>query len=91
MRWIIGIILSEIICESPNWQHVQRLKITILGANWQLFRLERIAKCSYFIFVYTKHQVLLICNENKEIYVANLINTIEVHFLLGINILGSSF
>ena len=21
----------------------------ILGANWQLFRLERIAKCSYFI------------------------------------------
>ena len=26
-----------------------RLKITILGANWQLFRLERIAKCLYFI------------------------------------------
>ena len=38
--------LDEIICESSNWQ---RLKITILGANWQLFRLERIAKCSYFI------------------------------------------
>ena len=34
-----------------------------------------------FYFVYTKHQVLLICNENKEISVANL----------GINILGSSF
>ena len=45
------------------------MKITILGANWQLFRLERIAK---FYFVYTKHQVLLICTENKEIYVANL-------------------
>ena len=29
--------------------YIQRLKITILGANWQLFRLERIAKCSYFI------------------------------------------
>ena len=28
---------------------MQRLKITILGANWQLFRLERIVKCSYFI------------------------------------------
>ena len=41
--------LGEIICESLNWQHLQRLKITILGANWQLFRLERIAKCSYFI------------------------------------------
>ena len=26
-----------------------RLNITILGANWQLFRLGRIAKCSYFI------------------------------------------
>ena len=25
-----------------------------------------------FYFVYTKHQVLLICNEHKEIYVANL-------------------
>ena len=51
----------------------QRLKNTILGANWQLFRLERIAKCSYFILsVDTKHQVLLICNKNKEIYVANL-------------------
>ena len=49
LRWLIGIILGEIICESSNWQHihVQRLKITILGANWQLFRLERIAKCSY--------------------------------------------
>ena len=32
-----------------NWQHIQRLKVTILGANWQLFRLERIANCSYFI------------------------------------------
>ena len=49
MRWLIGIILGDIICESSNWQHKQRLKITILGANWQLFILERIAKCSYFI------------------------------------------
>ena len=45
-----------------------------------------------FYFVYTKHQVLLICNENKEISVANLIIlVIEVYFLLGMNILGSSF
>ena len=49
LRWLIGIILGEIICESSNWQHIQRLKITVLGANWQLFRLERIAKCSCFI------------------------------------------
>ena len=46
LRWLI---LGKIICKSSNWQHIQRLKITILGANWQLFRLERIAKCSYFI------------------------------------------
>ena len=38
----------------------------------KLARLERIAKCSYLYFVYPKHQVLLICNENKEISVANL-------------------
>ena len=47
LRWLIGIILGKIICKSSNWQHIQRLKITILGANWQLFRLERIA--SYLI------------------------------------------
>ena len=47
LRWLIGFIYGEIICESSNWQYMQRLKITILGANWQLFRLERIDKCSY--------------------------------------------
>ena len=36
LRWLIGIILGEVICESSNWQQIQRLKITILGANWQL-------------------------------------------------------
>ena len=49
MWWLIGIILGKIICESSNWQHIHRLKIALLGANWQLFRLERVAKCSYFI------------------------------------------
>ena len=43
---VMGIILDEIICESSNWQHIKKLRITILGTNWQLFRLERIAKCS---------------------------------------------
>ena len=71
LRWLIRIILGEIICKSSNWQHTQRLKITILGANWQLFRLERIAKCSYFILS-TGTQTSSFCNENKEIYVANL-------------------
>ena len=49
LRWLIGIMVGEIICESSNWQQKQRLKITILGANWHLFRLERIAKFSCFI------------------------------------------
>ena len=63
--------LGEIIYKSSNWQHLQILKITILSANWQLFRLERIAKCSYFILS-PKTSSLQIYNENKEIYVANL-------------------
>ena len=41
--------LGKISCQSLNWQHIHRFKITFLGANWQLFRLERIAKYSYFI------------------------------------------
>ena len=47
------------------------MKITVLGANWQLFILERIAKCLYLILS-KQIKVLLICDENKEIYVANL-------------------
>ena len=66
LRWLMGIILGKIICESSNWQHIQRLKITI-----QLFRMEMIARCSCFILS-TQNKVLLICNENKEISVANL-------------------
>ena len=54
----------------------------------QLFRLERIAKMFIFYFVYTKHQVLLICNENKENFCCQFDDTIEVYFLLGINIWG---
>ena len=83
LRWFIGIILGEIICKSSNWQHIQRLNITILGANWQFFRLERIV---ILFCLYTKHQVLLICNENKESLCCQLDDTIEVYFHLGINI-----
>ena len=42
--------VGKIIYKSLNWQHIQRLKINILGANWQLFRLEIIAKFSYYYF-----------------------------------------
>ena len=45
--------------------HNSRCKFTTfqIGKDCQMF---------IFYFVYTKHQVLLICNENKEISVANL-------------------
>ena len=39
-----------------------------------------------FYFVYTKQQVLLISNENKEILCCQFDDTIEVYILLGINI-----
>ena len=62
LRWLIhvGIIWGEIICKSSNWQHIQRL-ITILGANWQLFRLERIA----YIYV---HEYFILSTQNITFY-----------------------
>ena len=82
MRWLIGIILGEIICESSNWQHIQRLKITILGANWQLFGLERIAKCSYFIL--STQNIKFYWFVMKINFCCQYDDTIEVYFLLGI-------
>ena len=73
-----------------NWQHIQRLKITILGANWQLFRLDRIAKCSYFIFSTQNIKFYWFVMKIKQ-FCCQFDDTIEVPFLLGINILGSSF
>ena len=45
--------------------HYSRCKLATfkIGKDCQMF---------IFYFVYTKHQVVLICNENKEISVANL-------------------
>ena len=45
--------------------HYFRCKLATfyIGKDCQMF---------IFYFVYTKHQVSLNCNENKEIYVANL-------------------
>jgi len=72
LLWLMGIFIRKIICKSLNWQHIKILKINVLGSNWQLFKLKRIAKCAYFILSTQNIQVLLICNDNKEIYVANL-------------------
>ena len=85
--WLIGIILGKIICESSNWQHIQRLKITILGANWQLFRLERIAKCSYFILSTQNIKFYWFVMKIKKLC-CQFDDTIQVYFLMGINIWG---
>ena len=42
----------------------------------------------FLVQIGTKHEILLICNSYKEISVASSDDTIEVYFLLGINILG---
>ena len=90
LRWLIGIILGEIICESSNWQQIQRLKITILGANWQLFRLERIVKCLYIYFVYIEHQVLLFVMKIKKLMLPIWLYN-RGWFPLGNKYLGCSF
>ena len=65
-----------IFCRPKNPQILKlatysKLKINILSANLQLFSGK---DCHIFIFyfVYTKHQVFLICDENNEINVSNL-------------------
>ena len=73
LRWLIGIILGKIICKSSNWQHIERLKIAILGANWQFLDWKGWPNVHILFCVNKTHQVLVICNENKEICVANLI------------------
>ena len=87
LQWLIGIILGKIICESSNWQHIQRLKITILGANWQLFRLERIAKYSYFILSTQNIKFYWFVMKKKKLC-CQFDDTLEVYFLLGINLWG---
>ena len=42
------------------------------GCKLATFDIGKNGKMFVFYFVYTKHQVLLICNEDKEICVANL-------------------
>ena len=69
---LIGIILGKIISKSSNWQHIQRLKITILGAHGNFLDWKGLPNMFIFYFVYTQHQVLLICDENIDIFVANL-------------------
>ena len=42
------------------------------GCKLATFYIAEDGQMFIFYFVYTKHQVLLICNKNKEISVANL-------------------
>ena len=75
LQWLIGIILGEIICESSNWQHIQRLKITILEVQiCNFLDWKGLPNVNSLICLYTQNIKFycMICNENKEIYVANL-------------------
>ena len=84
LRWLIRLILGEIICKSLNWQHIQRLKITTPLANWQLFKLEKIAKCSYFILSTQNIKFYWFVMKKKKKICGQFDDTIEVNFLLGI-------
>ena len=90
LRWLIGIILGKI-CESSNWQHILKIEDNYFRCKLATFQIGKDGQMFIFYFVYRKHQVILICNENKEIYVAKYDDTEEVYFLLGINIMGSLF
>ena len=69
--WLVGIILAKIICILKLATYTKiadhysgcKLATVLMGRDGQMF---------IFYFIYTKHQVLLIRNENKEICVANL-------------------
>ena len=64
--------VSESCTERVNGAfEVQFFSGLLLGANWQLFRLKGLSNV-HILFCLPKIQVLLICNENKEISVANL-------------------
>ena len=67
----MGIYLGKIICESSNWQQIQRLTIIIIGANWQFLDWKGLPNV-HIIVCLQNHEDLLICVENTEIYVANL-------------------
>ena len=81
LRWLIGIILGEIICESPNRQHNTDCRCNFL--DWK--GLPKV----HILFCLHKHQVSLNCNENKEISVANLMIQWRFIFFLGINMWSS--
>ena len=58
LRWLIGITLGEIIGKSSNWQHIQRMKITILGANWATFYIANDSQMFIFYFIYLNLRIL---------------------------------
>ena len=60
------------------------------SSNWQLFRLEGIAKCSYFILSTQNIKFYWFVMKIKK-FCCQFDDTIEVDFLLGINIWGLPF
>ena len=72
-----GNYFKKIICESSNWQHLQRLKITILGANWQLFRCDRMAKCLYSILS-KQNRVLQFVKKIKKFVFSTMVAAFKI-------------
>ena len=74
----LNVVMAHGNCFSGNNLQILKLatytKIEDHYSGWNLatFWIRRKAKMFIFYFVYTKHKVLLISNENKEICVANL-------------------
>ena len=88
VRWLIGIILGEIIFKSSNWQHIQRLKITIfrcklvtfkIGKDCQMFNQKKLSTKNIKFYWFVMKIKKFSCQFD---------DTIEVYFLLGINIWG---
>ena len=87
LRWLIGIIVGDIIFPILTLSAYAKIDDHyVLGANWQLFRVETMARCSYLILIGTKDQVA------TDLYMQRTPNLccqaqagIEVDFHLGIN------
>ena len=84
MWWLVGIILGEIICEFSNWQHIYKDWRSLFWVQIGNFLDWKGWPNVHILFCLHKNHVLLICNENKEICVANLMKKIEFFFPLSL-------
>ena len=70
--WLIGISLGKKNLQILKLATYTKIEDYYFRCKFATFKIGKDCQMFIFYFVYTKHQVLLICNEDKEIYVANL-------------------